>query len=44
MNSYAVPAARPAVFGMLAFSATGIMFIGNRLWNATKEHAKCAIA
>jgi len=28
----------------LAFNAGGIIFIGNKLWNATKEHAKCAIA
>lgn len=27
-----------------AVKATGIMFIGNKLWNATKEHAKCTIA
>jgi Cu+-exporting ATPase len=28
----------------LAFNAAGIAFIGNRLWNATKEHAQCAHA
>ncbi|MGP1691482.1 MAG: hypothetical protein ACTS6O_03135 [Giesbergeria sp.] len=28
----------------LAFNAGGIMFIGNKLWKATKEHQKCAIA
>lgn len=26
----------------LAFNAAGIAFIGGRLWNATKEHARCA--
>jgi len=25
----------------LAFNAAGIAFIGNRLWNANKEHAQC---
>lgn len=28
----------------LAFNAAGIAFIGNRLWQATKEHAQCAHA
>ena len=28
----------------LAFNAAGIAYIGNRLWNATKEHAQCAHA
>ncbi|MBK5103357.1 MAG: hypothetical protein JJE42_03840 [Burkholderiales bacterium] len=28
----------------LAFNAGGIMFIGNKLWKATKEHQQCAIA
>ena len=28
----------------LAFNAGGIIFIGNKLWNATKDHAKCAHA
>ncbi|MBE0627911.1 MAG: hypothetical protein IH606_24215 [Burkholderiales bacterium] len=28
----------------LAFNAGGIVFIGNKLWNATKEHQLCAIA
>jgi len=28
----------------LAFNAGGILFIGNKLWNATKEHQQCAIA
>lgn len=44
MNTYALPTARPARFGMPAFNAGGIVFIGNKLWNAAKEHAKCAIA
>ena len=26
----------------LAFNAAGIAYIGNNLWNATKEHAQCA--
>ncbi|HET9663357.1 MAG TPA: hypothetical protein VFP00_03950, partial [Burkholderiales bacterium] len=26
----------------IAFSAAGIAYIGNKLWNATKEHAQCA--
>lgn len=28
----------------LAFNAAGIAYIGNKLWNATKEHAQCAHA
>jgi Cu+-exporting ATPase len=28
----------------LAFNAAGIAYIGNRLWNATKDHAQCAHA
>jgi P-type Cu+ transporter len=28
----------------LAFNAGGILFIGNKLFKATKEHQKCAIA
>ena len=28
----------------LAFNAAGIAYIGNKLWNATKEHAQCAQA
>lgn len=28
----------------IAFSAAGIAYIGNKLWNATKEHAQCAPA
>lgn len=44
MNTYPLPEARPAMFGVLGFNAGGIVFIGNKLWNATKEHAKCAIA
>jgi P-type Cu+ transporter len=28
----------------LAFNAAGIAYIGNNLWNATKEHAQCAHA
>lgn len=28
----------------LAFNAAGIAYIGNKLWNATKEHAQCAYA
>ncbi|MDH3286626.1 MAG: hypothetical protein OEP48_02705 [Betaproteobacteria bacterium] len=26
----------------LAFNAAGIAYIGNKLWNATKDHAQCA--
>lgn len=26
----------------LAFNAAGIAFIGNKLWNATRDHAQCA--
>jgi P-type Cu+ transporter len=26
----------------LAFNAAGIVYIGNRLWKASKEHAQCA--
>jgi Cu+-exporting ATPase len=26
----------------LAFNAAGIAYIGNKLWNATKDHARCA--
>lgn len=28
----------------IAFNVAGIAYIGNRLWNATKEHAQCAPA
>jgi Cu+-exporting ATPase len=28
----------------LAFNAAGIAYIGNKLWNATKDHAQCAHA
>ena len=28
----------------LAFNAGGILFIGNKLWKATKEHQQCVIA
>ena len=28
----------------LAFNAAGIAYIGNKLWEATKEHAQCAHA
>ena len=28
----------------IAFNAAGIAYIGNKLWNATKEHAPCAHA
>ncbi len=28
----------------LAFNTAGIAYIGNKLWNATKEHAQCAHA
>ena len=28
----------------IAFNAAGIAYIGNKLWNASKEHAKCAHA
>jgi P-type Cu+ transporter len=28
----------------LAFNAAGIAYIGNKLWQATKEHAQCAPA
>lgn len=28
----------------LAFNAAGIAYIGNKLWQATKEHAQCAHA
>ena len=28
----------------LAFNVAGIAYIGNKLWNATKEHAQCAHA
>jgi len=28
----------------LAFNAAGIAYIGNKLWNATREHALCAHA
>lgn len=28
----------------LAFNAAGITYIGNKLWQATKEHAQCAHA
>lgn len=44
MNTYALPEARPAMFGVSAFNAGGIIFIGSKLWNDTKEHAKCVIA
>ena len=26
----------------LAFNAAGIVYMGNKLWNATKDHAQCA--
>jgi Cu+-exporting ATPase len=28
----------------IAFNAAGVAYIGNKLWNATKEHAQCAHA
>ena len=28
----------------LAFNAAGIAYIGNKLWNATRDHAQCAHA
>jgi Cu+-exporting ATPase len=28
----------------LVFNAAGIVYIGNKLWNATKDHAQCAHA
>lgn len=28
----------------IAFNAAGIAYIGNKLWNASKEHAQCAPA